>query len=50
MNTDEIVRQLVRERPGKDFVTFDYDQAAPRRGRSGWLETRIAGSAAPAAS
>jgi len=28
MNTDEIVRQLVRERPGKDFLTFDYDQAA----------------------
>jgi alkyl sulfatase BDS1-like metallo-beta-lactamase superfamily hydrolase len=28
MNTDEIVRQLVRERPGKDFVTFDYDRQA----------------------
>jgi len=28
MNTDEIVRQLVRERPGKDFVVFDYDRKA----------------------
>jgi alkyl sulfatase BDS1-like metallo-beta-lactamase superfamily hydrolase len=28
MNTDETVRRLVQERPGKDFVTFDYDRDA----------------------
>ena len=28
MDTDEIVRRLVRERPDKDFTTFDYDRTA----------------------
>jgi glyoxylase-like metal-dependent hydrolase (beta-lactamase superfamily II) len=28
MDTDEIVQRLVRERPGKDFLTFDYDTKA----------------------
>lgn len=28
MDADELVRQLVRERPGKNFVTFDYDRQA----------------------
>jgi alkyl sulfatase BDS1-like metallo-beta-lactamase superfamily hydrolase len=44
MNVDEIVRQLVRDRPGADFTSFDYDAKAVRVGEGIYKSSGISAS------